>query len=48
MPIIECGEQVMPLLKYMKQRDENLSLDNLMSRTTHYEEGLKQYRLADN
>jgi len=47
MPIIECGEQVLPLLKYMQQRDANLCLDNLMSRAAHYEEALKQYRLAD-
>ena len=48
MPIIECGEQVIPLLKYMQQRDANLRLDNLMSRAAHYEEALKQYCLADN
>ena len=48
MPMIECGEQVMPLLKYMQQRDANLRLEPLMSRAAHYEEALKQYRLADN
>jgi len=48
MPIIECGEQVMPLLKHMQQCDANLCLDNLMLRAARYEEGLKQYRLADN
>ena len=48
MPIIEYGEQIMPLLKYMQQRDANLCLDNLMLRAAHYEEALKQYRLADN
>ena len=48
MPVIECGEQVMPLLKYMRRRDPNLCLDELMSRAADYEESLKQYRLADN
>ena len=47
MPIIECGEQVMPLLKYMQQRDATLCLENLMLRAAHYEEALKRYCLAD-
>lgn len=47
MPIIECGGQVMPLLKYIQKNNTTLCLDRLMARAAQYEKGLWRYRLMD-
>ena len=47
MPLVECGEQLIPLLKYVKSNNIACSsewIEDIMSRARQYEENLNLYR----
>lgn len=50
MPLVEYGEQISPLLRYVKGRDWGCSqqwLDLIISRAAQYETGIKAYQDSD-
>lgn len=51
MPFVEYGEQISPLLQYVKDSDWDCSpqwLDMIISRAAQYEKGIKAYQDSDN
>ena len=50
MPLVECGEQITPLLHYVKDSQWDCSrqwLDEIISRAEHYEKSLNAYQFSD-
>ena len=50
MPLIESGEQIMPLIKYIKDKNVTYAsdwLDDIMARAVRYEECLRLYQTED-